>query len=441
MNLSFGEVSHYVIMESAFCELGLESLSSESNKINKKIYTELLSMESEYNRAIQDGDYKTAIDICDRMIKILDDANDKLKSLKPEKCNEGLRIFAYMLVMIAGIVSFSANPFIMDKVGSAFYTFVKKLTGKGISAAAGAGMAVGGVGSFVGSAAITFKGYFELLKHAYAPKKDEFAGDPHANNVDYRMAASGIREAKQIVMNLRNNTSAYLKDMNQKASESDLSLLMDCAIESIDINDIINDPAMESLSSDTKKAQKEFMKKARDIYQRVGAAFNKGDYDETVNGLEDLEKVTNEFDRKLDEMKKDGVIIKGFGTVVKFAIIILGVIAVFKPGTFTMPLTSTIGKIVKLITGGTAAGTGQVAATLTIHGANFAVGSIGFSAIFNTITKAFKARKAKRENPDDPRYANGDYAAAKEIVKELRGLIARARIEAMSMKREHPQMT
>lgn len=435
MDLSFNEVSHYIAMESAFCELGMESLSSESNKINKKTYTELLNMESEYNRAIRDGDYKTSMAICDRMMKTLDDANEKLKSLEPEKRNEGLRIFAYMLVMIAGIVTFCTTPFIMDKIGNAFYLFVKKLTGKGISAAAGASMAISGVGSFVGGAAMTFKGYFELLKHAYAPKKEEFAGDPHANNVDYRMAASGIREAKQIVMDLRNNTAAYLKDMNQKANESDMAMLMNCAIECIEINDTIGDPAMESLSSDTKKAQKEFMKKARDIYQRIGSAYNKGDYDETVKALEDLEKITNEFDCKLDEMKKDNAITKGFGAVAKLTIVILGAIAIFKPGTFTVPLTTAIGKIVKLISGGTSAAVGQAAGALTIYGGNFGAGSLGFSAIFNTITKAFKARKAKRENPDDPRYANGDYAAAKEIVKELHGLIARARIEATSMKR------
>lgn len=437
MDLSFTEVSKYVTLENAFNDIGMESLSSDSIKINSKIYRDLLNLEVEYNRAIRDGDYQKAIGVCDAMMDALNDANNKLKSLAPETRSEGLRIFAYVMVIIAGIVSLGAAPFIMDSVGNAFFNFVKKIAGGTAARAAGSIGAIGsGIASFAGGTAMTFKGYFELLKHAYAPSKKEFAGDSHADNVNYRLAAGGIQEAKEIVMNLRNNTVAYLNDMNRKANESDISILMECAFESIDLIDgEYEGDAMESLSSDSKKAQKEFMKKAREIYKNLNIAYQSRDYDATVKHLDELEALTKEYEDKLDAMKADGKIGKAFGGIAKLAILALAIVAFIKPGTFSMPITNVIGKIVKAITGGTSAATARIASSATTMAGSLTAGTIGFNTIYTAIRNALKARKAKREHPDDPRYANGDYAAAKEIVEEIRGLLARARIEVMSMKR------
>ena len=99
-----------------------------------------------------------------------------------------------------------------------------------------------------------------------------------------------------------------------------------------------------------------------------------------------------------------------------------------------MPITNVIGKIVKAITGGTSAATARIASSATTMAGSLTAGTIRFNTLYTAISNALKARKAKREHPDDPRYANGDYAAAKEIVGEIRGLLARARIEVMSMK-------
>ena len=444
MNLSFDEVSRYTIMKTACAEIGMESLSSESIKITKRLTSDIASLETEYERAIQSGDYQKAVDICDQMLSMLDETGTKLKSLNPDKRNEGIHLFAAVLLMIAGIATFCATPIIVDKVSTAFSLFIKKLTANAVAERAALITAdiIGGAATMGGGAIATFKGYVELIKNAVAPNKYEFKGDPHANNVDYRIAATTINDAKKIITTLRDNTVAYIKEQQQKATESDMFLLMDTAMECIDaIDGCYQDYAMESLSSDAKKAQKEFMTKAREIYMRIGEAYEKQDYEGTVSALEDLEKLVNEFDRKLDAMKKDGSITHSFGAVVKLAILVLGGIAVIRPNTFTIPLVKGLGKIVKLISGGTSAAVGQVLGAGSLFVGNFAAGTIGFSAIYNAITKAFKARKGKKEHPDDPRYANGDYAAAKEIVKEIRGLIARARIEAMSMKREQPQMT
>ena len=85
MNLSFDEVSRYTIMKTACAEIGMESLSSESIKITKRLTSDIASLETEYERAIQSGDYQKAVDICDQMLSMLDEAGTKLKSLNPDK--------------------------------------------------------------------------------------------------------------------------------------------------------------------------------------------------------------------------------------------------------------------------------------------------------------------------------------------------------------------
>lgn len=441
MNLNFDEMTRYVALESAYQDICMESLGSEAHKIDTRLAKEILSYDAEYTRAMNTGDYQKVIDICDKLMDAIDEAERNLKALNPGKNHAGVHIFAAVLLLVGGIVTLGATPYFMEASAKGFAALIKKLAGRTVGTVGkNAVMATTAAAGAVGGTVMTFKGYLDLIKYAIAPRRSEFGDDPHAHNVDYRLAAQGIKDTREIIKGIRENTLAYMKEKEGKATESDLSLLMEAACEAIDPDELYLDPAMESLGSESRKAQKELIKKGREIYGRLAAAYNSGDYDATVRCLDELEKTVTEYESKLNSMKAEGIISKTFGAVASLAIIVLGAIAIFKSNTFTIPLMGALGKVVKLITGGIGM---SAAAGITTGGlmvGNFTASMIGFGMIQKVITKAVAARNGKRDNPDDPRYANGDYAAAQEIVKELKALINRSRVEAMSLKRAQPQM-
>lgn len=442
MNLNFDEMSRYVALESAYRELCMESLSSEVHKIDTRLSKEILSYDAEYTRAMNDGDYQKVIDICDKLMLAIDEADRDLKALDPGKNHTGLHIFAAVLLTLGGIATFSATPYFMEASAKGFAALIKKLAGRTVgSMGKNVVMSTAATAGVVGGTLMTFKGYLDLIKHAIAPRRSEFGDDPHAHNVDYRLAAQGIKDTREIIKGIRENTLAYMREKEGKATESDLSLLMEAACEAMDLDGLYLDPAMESLSSDSRKAQKELLKKGREIYGRLATAYNNGDYDATVKCLDELDGIVTEYELKLGSMKADGVISKAFGAVGSLAILVLGAIAIFKANTFTIPLMGAIGKIVKLITGGIGMGAAAGITTGGLMAGNFTINMVGFGMIQKVISKAIAARNGKRDNPEDPRYANGDYAAAQEIVKELRALINRSRVEVMSLKKAQPQTT
>lgn len=441
MDLTFDEMSCYVALAGAYNDVCMESLSSDSRNIDKRLSNEILSYNAEFTRAMNSGDYNKVIEICDQVMNAIDAADKDLKALDPEKNRTGLHIFAAVLLTLAGIIGIGGTPYFMEASAKGFAALIKRLTGRvvgntAVNVVRGATLGI----SVVGTSTMTVKGYLDLLKHAYAPPKSDFADDPHAHNVDYRIAAQSIRDAREVIKTIRDNTVAYLKENEGTATESDMSLLMEAACEAIDTEELLNDPALESLGSESRNAQKELIKRGREIYARLAAAYNRRDYDASVKCLDELESVVKEFEDKLDSMKAEGIIGRAFGKVAALAIVILGAIAIFKANSFTVPLVGALGNIVKTLTGGIGTKLAGRITTGAVFAGNFAAGTVGFNMIQKTISNAMAARKGKRENPDDPRYANGDYAAAREIVKELKALINRSRVEVMSLKRAQPQM-
>lgn len=432
MDLSFNQVSKLVEKECIFQDinatLGIESVSSRSRQVTDRVFERVKDLDGEYAQAIRDGDYKKVISICDEMIDALDKADEELKSIEPDGIGDGIRIIAAVLMTIGGCVALSASPIIADSVMRQVMRFLGKTAGGVAGSAMFGGSLIGGIG-------LTFKGYYDLVKHAIVSPAKNFAGDPNANNVNYRMAADTIRETKEAVIDLRNKSVAYIKSSAGAATESDESLLFESAIECINVICVDDDAAMETLSLKASKATWDFNKKRRDIQKDLRTAVQSADYDGIVKALDELEALVKEFDSRLNDMKADSAFSKMVSAAAKLAMLIFSVIMVITPAKASVPITKILGKIVKTISGGVSVTTGAGIATTSILSLNFTLGAIGGGVIYDAITKAVAARKAKKEHPDDPRYVNGEYTAAKQIVESLKSAINQARIEAMAYKR------